>query len=288
MSDAAPSAAPTTASSAPALDGFALILGASSGFGEACALSLAAAGLDIVGVHLDRRSTMPQVEALQGKIRELGRQAWFYNVNAADELKRREVLEDVKRRLDERGKNEKVRVLLHSLAFGTLLPFIADGPQGTTVLSSEQATQKQVEMTLDVMANSLIYWTQDVFTRSMFHEHARIFAMTSTGAWSIWPKYGIVSAAKAALESHIRVLAHELGPRGITANALCAGVTDTAALRKIPGNDLMIAAALRKNPHHRLTKVEDVARAIVSLSQPGLYWMTGNTINVDGGEAIAG
>lgn len=270
------------------LDGFALILGASSGFGEACALSLAKAGMSIIGVHLDRRSTMPHVEELQQKIRSHGVEAWFYNVNAADEGKRREVLDDVKKRLDERGKNERIRVLLHSLAFGTLLPFMPEGEQGKEFAASDIASQKQVEMTLDVMANSLIYWTQDVFRRSMFHEHARIFAMTSTGSWSIWPKYGVVSAAKAALESHIRVLAHELGPRGITANALCAGVTDTAALRKIPGNDAMIAAALRKNPAHRLTTVEDVSRAIVALSQPCLYWMNGNTINVDGGEAIAG
>lgn len=272
----------------PKLDGFALILGASSGFGEACALSLAKAGMSIIGVHLDRRSTMPHVEELQAKIRALGVEAWFYNVNAADEGKRREVLDDVKKKLTERGKNERVRVLLHSLAFGTLLPFMPEGEQGREVAASEYASQKQVEMTLDVMANSLIYWTQDVYRRAMFHEHARIFAMTSTGSWSIWPKYGVVSAAKAALESHIRVLAHELGPRGITANALCAGVTDTAALRKIPGNDAMIAAALRKNPAHRLTTVEDVSRAIVALAQPGLYWMNGNTINVDGGEAIAG
>lgn len=269
----------------PTLDGFALVLGASSGFGEACALSLARAGMSIVGVHLDRRSTMPHVEEIQGKIRALGREAWFYNVNAADEAKRREVLDDVKKRLDERGKSERVRVLLHSLAFGTLLPFLPETPESKP---NEFATQKQVEMTLDVMANSLVYWTQDTLLRGLFHEHARIFAMTSTGAWSIWPRYGIVSGAKAALESHVRSLAHELGPRGITVNALCAGVTDTAALRKIPGNDAMIAAALRKNPAHRLTTVEDVSRAIVSLAQPGLYWMNGNTINVDGGEAISG
>jgi len=268
------------------LDGFALVLGASSGFGEACSLSLARAGMSIIGVHMDRRSAKGHVDELQNKIRDLGGEAWFYNVNAADEGKRREVLDDVKKKFDERGKGEKVRVLLHSLAFGTLVPFIAEG--GVDAPLTESASQRQLEMTLDVMANSLVYWTQDTWRRSMFHEHARIFAMTSTGSWSIWPKYGVVSAAKAALESHIRVLAHELGPRGITANALCAGVTDTAALRKIPGNDGMIAAALRKNPAHRLTTTEDVARAIVALSQPGLYWMNGNTINVDGGEAIAG
>jgi enoyl-[acyl-carrier protein] reductase III len=274
----------------PKLDGFALVLGASSGFGEACSLSLARAGMNIIGVHLDRRSTMPHVEEIQAKIREAGREAWFYNVNAADEAKRREVLDDVKKKLTqfESGRTDRVRVLLHSLAFGTLLPFMPEGEQGRDVPASETASQKQMEMTLDVMANSLVYWTQDTFRRGLFHEHARIFAMTSTGSWSIWPKYGVVSAAKAALESHIRVLAHELGPRGITANALCAGVTDTAALRKIPGNDNIIAAAIRKNPAHRLTVVEDVSRAIVALSQPCLYWMNGNTINIDGGEAIAG
>jgi enoyl-[acyl-carrier protein] reductase III len=270
----------------PKLDGFALVLGASSGFGEACSLSLASAGMNIIGVHLDRRSTMPHVEELQKKIRDMGREAWFYNVNAADEQKRREVLDDVKKKME--GKPERIRVLLHSLAFGTLLPFMPEGEQGKDVPANETASQKQMEMTLDVMANSLVYWTQDTYRRGLFHEHARIFAMTSTGSWSIWPKYGVVSAAKAALESHIRVLAHELGPRGITANALCAGVTDTAALRKIPGNEGIIAAAIRKNPAHRLTTVEDVSRAIVALSQPCLYWMNGNTINIDGGEAIAG
>ena len=272
----------------PTLDGFALILGASSGFGEACALSLAGAGMHVIGVHMDRRSTLAHVDELQAKIRGLGREAWFYNLNAADEIKRREVLDDVKRRLDERGGRERIRVLHHSLAFGTLLPLVADGPQGDERAKTEEASQKQLEMTLDVMANSLVYWTQDLYRRALFHEHARIFAMTSTGAQTIWPKYGVVSAAKAALESHVRALAVELGPRGITANAICAGVTDTPALRKIPGNDGLIATALRKNPSHRLTVPADVGRALVALSQPCLYWMNGNTINVDGGEAVAG
>ena len=64
--------------------------------------------------------------------------------------------------------------------------------------------------------------------------------MTSAGGERVWPTYGAVSAAKAALESHIRQIAVELIPYGIAANSLRAGVTDTPALRKIPGHEKMI------------------------------------------------
>src|SRR5436853_7780520 len=79
------------------LGGWALILGASSGFGEATSLELARRGMDIFGVHLDRRATMPNVERITAEIRALGRKAVFFNVNAADEEKRREVLAAVER-----------------------------------------------------------------------------------------------------------------------------------------------------------------------------------------------
>lgn len=265
----------------PPLSGWALILGASSGFGEAAAITLARAGVDIIGVHLDRRSTMPNVERIMAAIREHGREAWFYNVNAADADKRAEVLDDVRQRLLERDRGEKVRVLLHSLAFGTLKPFILPEP-------GEALTQKQMDMTCDVMAHSLVYWVQDLLARGLLSEEGRIFAMTSTGSTSVWRGYGAVSAAKSALESHIRQLALELGPRGITANAICAGVTDTPALKKIPDNDTMMQVAIRKNPAHRLTTPDDVARALVALAQPCTYWLNGNVICIDGGEAHSG
>ena len=71
---------------------WALILGASSGFGRAVALELAGLGMNVAGVHLDRKSTLPNVERLVGDIRSLGREALFFNVNAADAEKRRDVL----------------------------------------------------------------------------------------------------------------------------------------------------------------------------------------------------
>ena len=71
-------------------------------------------------------------------------------------------------------------------------------------------------------------------------------------------------------------------------NAIRAGVTNTPALRKIPGNDELLDGARRRNPSGRLTTPEDVAGAIALLSDPRAAWITGNTIGVDGGEDIVG
>lgn len=258
---------------------WALVLGASSGFGEANSLALAEAGFNIFGVHLDRQGTMPHVQSIKEGIEAKGRRAVFFNMNAADAEKRATALDEMEKVLKEEGGNAQVRVLLHSLAFGTLLDFINEDKK-------QQVSQKQVEMTMDVMANSLIYWVQDVVGRGLMREGGRIFAMTSAGGHRVIPKYGPVSGAKALLESHIRQLAAELAPKGITANALRGGVTNTPALQKIPGSDKLLENALRFNPSKRLTTPEDVAAALVALTTPGTYWITGNVINVDGGEDI--
>jgi enoyl-[acyl-carrier protein] reductase III len=263
------------------LSGWALVLGASSGVGVATALALAGAGMSVVGVHLDRKATLPNAERIAAEIRRLGGRALFFNVNAADPERRREVLDALERELDARGERGRLRVLLHSLAFGTLRPFVADDPK-------EAVTPDQMNMTLDVMAHSLVYWTQDVVARGLMGAGGRVFAMTSGGSTRVLPSYGPVSGAKAALESHVRQLAMELAPRGITVNAVRAGVTDTPALQKIPGADRIKAAALARNPAGRLTTPADVARAIVAFSHSATSWLTGNVLGVDGGEDVVG
>ncbi|MDQ3327315.1 MAG: SDR family oxidoreductase, partial [Chloroflexota bacterium] len=50
----------------------------------------------------------------------------------------------------------------------------------------------------------------------------------------------------------------------------------------------LLAEATKRNPGHRLTTPDDVAKAIAALSVPGTAWLTGNVIGVDGGEDIAG
>ncbi len=156
--------------------------------------------MGIVGVHLDRKTTLPLAEAVANDVRATGSPAHFFNVNAADDEKRAVVCE----RLVELTAGRPLRVMLHSLAFGTLKPFVADEPGFRT-------TKAQLEMTLDVMAHSLVYWTQDLSARKLLGSGSHVFAMTSAGGERVWPVYGAVSAAKAALESHVRQLAFELG-----------------------------------------------------------------------------
>jgi NAD(P)-dependent dehydrogenase (short-subunit alcohol dehydrogenase family) len=261
------------------LEGWALILGASSGFGEAVALALARAGMHICGVHLDRKATLPNVERIAGEIKRTGQEALYFNVNASDPERRREVLDQLEKTLADRGEPSSVKVLLHSLAFGALRPFVAPSLK-------DAVTPAQMDMTLDVMAHSLVYWVQELVARKLMIRGGRVFAMTSSGGTRVWAAYGAVSAAKAALESHLRQLAMELAPLGITANGIRAGVTDTPALRKIPGSESIKKAAVEGNPSGRLTTPEDVAAAIVALSRPETYWMTGNVIGVDGGEDV--
>ena len=266
------------AGQSPSLEGWALILGASSGFGAATARHLASRGMDIVGVHLDRRSSMPVAEAVRDDIVGFGRRAEFFNVNAADAAARSQVLDAITPKV--LGATPAIRVVLHTLAFGTLKPYIAKDPD-------DALTQRQIEMTLDVMANSLAYWVQDLAARSLLGPGSRIFAMTSAGSERIWPSYGAVGAAKACLEFHIRQLAVELAPLGVTANAIRGGITDTPALRAIPGHEEMVAQARRTNPAGRLTEPEDVAQVIAALTSPETAWLTGNVINVDGGEYLS-
>ncbi len=256
---------------------WALILGASSGFGGAAARALSKAGVNIFGIHLDRKATLANVDAIIADIKAAGQKAIFINMNASDAEKRAGAVERMQAEIGD----GRVKILLHSLAFGTLKPFFSDE-------AKDEINQTQVEMTLNVMANSLIYWTQDVLRAGLLKKGSHIFGMTSAGSHRVWKSYGAISGAKSVLESSLRQIATELATAGIAANAIQAGVTDTPALRKIPENLKMIEYALSLNPGKRLTQPEDVAQALVDIGLSENTWLTGNIIRVDGGEDIAG
>jgi NAD(P)-dependent dehydrogenase (short-subunit alcohol dehydrogenase family) len=255
---------------------WALILGASSGFGAATCKALVKKGINIYGIHLDRKSNMKQVNDLIDELKKSSVTVRFNNMSATDSEKRNSVIKEL-----QSIKNIRIKVFMHSLAFGALKPVI-------DINESNRLQQRQVEMTLDVMGSSILYWAQDLFTANLLQRGSQIFSMTSSGGHRQWKSYGAVSAAKSCLESCCRQLAIELAESGIAVNSIQAGVTDTPALRKIPGNEQMIKNAKNINPGKRLTTPNDVAQYIALLGLTEETWLTGNTIRVDGGEDITG
>ncbi|HHB90854.1 MAG TPA: SDR family oxidoreductase [Anaerolineae bacterium] len=257
---------------------WALILGASSGFGAATARKLASKGMNIFGVHLDFKQNLPKVRALVEEIESHGVKAVYFNMNATNERKRARAIQKMKEELAASGESH-IWLMMHSLAFGTLKLFITEDPK-------EAIDPASMNMTLEVMAHSLVYWTQALWWEGMLGRGSRIFSMTSEGSHRAMPYYGAVSAAKAALEAHTRQLALELGKHGVLVNCIQAGVTDTPALRQIPGHEQIIEHTKRRNPGGRLTTPEDVANTIAALASPEVMWVSGSVIFVDGGEDI--
>ncbi len=261
---------------------WALILGASSGFGAATAHELARNGVNIIGLHLDRGPALEGVKKLVAELESCGVQVHYTNMNIARAEKRQEEIALIKQVLAANPQGPQIlHVVMHSVAFGSLLPFVGED-------ESRSLTQAQMEMTLDVMANSLVYWVRDLWRAGLLGRGSRVFSMTSAGSVMMFETYGAVSAAKAALESHTRQLALELARHGVLVNTIMAGVTDTHALRAIPGSDKLMEGAKRRNPSGRLTTTADVAKTIRALSDPEVEWVNGATIVVDGGELISG
>ena len=130
-------------------------------------------------------------------------------------------------------------------------------------------------------------WVQRVHSAGLFAADARVIGLTSEGNAIAWRGYAAVAAAKSALESVSRAIAVEFAPHGIRSNIVQAGVTDTPALRVIPGSARMKAGARMRNPFGRLTAPEDVADVVYLLSLDEAGWINGALIRADGGEHIA-
>jgi len=138
------------------------------------------------------------------------------------------------------------------------------------------------------MGTSLLTWARALLDRGLFADDARVFGLTSEGNTVAWKGYAAVAAAKVALESISRAMAVEFAPYGVRSNIIQAGVTDTPALRAIPGHEHLGAHARLRNPFRRLTTPCDVANVIYLLSTDEAAWINGALIRVDGGEHVAG
>jgi enoyl-[acyl-carrier protein] reductase I len=120
----------------------------------------------------------------------------------------------------------------------------------------------------------------------LMHSGGTLFTMTYYGSQRVVKNYNIMGVAKAALESAVRYLAAELGPKGIRVHAISPGPLATRAASGIPEFDALLAKAKAKAPARSLVSIEDVGIATAFLAHDAARLMTGETLYIDGGYHI--
>lgn len=253
-----------------------LLLGGSTGHGAATAKRLAKDGYGVIAFHFDRGEAKKIAEETIAEVNETtSGNCHYFNTNAAAV----ETMDKYIPQISEITGGAPLKLLLHSIAFGTTTNFFGDKP----------VNQKQMDMTVHVMGNSLLYWTQKLYEAGLLGKGSRILGLTSEGNYVAMEGYGPVSVAKMAMEAIIRQIGWELGQFGITANAVQAGVTPTRALTKITDNwETWVENTKKRNPMRRTTTPEDVANTISLLLQPEADFINCSIIYCDGGESRSG
>jgi enoyl-[acyl-carrier protein] reductase I len=110
-----------------------------------------------------------------------------------------------------------------------------------------------------------------------------LFTMTYYGSQTVVKNYNIMGVAKAALESAVRYVSAELGPKGIRVHAISPGPLATRAASGIPEFDKLLEKAKAKAPARSLVSIEDVGAATAFLAHDAARLITGDTIYIDGG-----
>jgi len=120
----------------------------------------------------------------------------------------------------------------------------------------------------------------------LMRDGGTLFTMTYYGSQMVVKNYNIMGVAKAALESAVRYLAAELGPKNIRVHAISPGPLATRAASGIPEFDALLEKAKTKTPANRLVSIEDVGVATAFLAHDAARVITGETLYIDGGYHI--
>jgi enoyl-[acyl-carrier protein] reductase III len=234
-----------------------LVTGGTRGIGKATALRFASLGARRIALGYMRGDRAAEETAAE--LAALGVETVLVRGNVASQR----VAEEV-------SGLGPIDVFVHAAATGVIRPAL-------------ETQEKHWDWTLAANARAFLSLTRAA--APSMPKGSAIVAISSLGSIRVLEDYALVGASKAAMEALVRYLAVELAPRGISVNAVSAGVVETGALDHFPRKDAMLELG-RRNPVGRLVTPEDVASCITFLCSAEAAMIRGQTLVIDGGGSL--
>ena len=244
----------------------ALVTGASRGIGRAIALGLARHGFDVVLNDVARQKD--QLEAVRTEIEAIGQRAVAVFADVSD--------------------GNAVRAMVsQALAATGRIDAVVNNAGILIPGAVEALPEAHWDAVMDVNAKGTFLVVQALLPHMRERGYGRIVNIASIGGKHGAPEQAHYSASKAAVMGFTRVLAQEVGEQGITANCVCPGIIVTDMGRTNLEDPVVTQRWIGNTALRRLGQPEDVVGPVCFLASDASAFVTGQTLNVDGGIVLS-
>jgi NAD(P)-dependent dehydrogenase (short-subunit alcohol dehydrogenase family) len=246
-----------------------LVTGASRGLGRNTALSIARHGGDVI---LTYRSGEAEAREVVSQIQALGRKAVALPLDTGDVSTFAQFTQNVSATLKETWGRDTLDHLVNNAGHGEMAAFA-------------ETTEAQFDALFDVHVKGVFFLSQALLP--LLADGGRIVNLSSGLTRVTYPGFSAYAAAKGAIEILSVCMAKELGSRGITVNTVAPGAIATdflgGAVRDMPDLNQEFAGMIALG---RVGVPDDIGPMIASLLGPDNRWITGQRIEVSGGQVI--
>jgi NAD(P)-dependent dehydrogenase (short-subunit alcohol dehydrogenase family) len=246
----------------------ALVTGAGRGIGRAIAEMLAADGA-LVAVHYGYAGHA--AEAAVARIIAGGGQAFAIGADLASIANIADLFARLDGELEQRTGSAGLDILINNAGAGS---------HGRI----DQTAEEAFDMVFNINVKSLFFCLQYGIPR--LRDGGRVINLSSLSSRGAMPGLAAYAATKAAVNSLTKSAAAQLGPRGITVNALAPGMVDTDLVADLKKDAAMVRAVIAQTALGRIGQPDDVAGAVAMLVSPRSGWITGQIIEVSGGARL--
>ena len=243
----------------------ALVTGGSRGLGQAIAEKLAAEGALVAVNYAENHAA---AEASVARINAAGGQAFAVQAKLGGEAEAVRLANAIAAEFTARTGQDGLDILVNNIGGGGYAPML-------------DVTEEFYDQMMDNNLRGAFFLTKVLHRR--INDFGRVINLSSVGARLSDPSIIVYTMAKSALDALTRVMAAELGPRGITVNAVAPGFTagetnDYIAADPVAAKSVIGVTALR-----RFGQPEEIADIVFALASPLGRWVTAQSIEASGG-----